>query len=181
MNKYILPVGAGVGVLAATAIALRVHAVSKAKAAQSTAKAPAAATNLPVQAAKTNAVASLAATAATQGITPELQRVIDTQGEQTPAQVAEVLAAIQAKSAGDNVATTGQTAVVTTHDEPPSGDLIIRDAPSASATQIGGAEKDGTVIVLDSSDATFARIQWGGGSRLPAATGFARKAFLKLV
>jgi hypothetical protein len=81
----------------------------------------------------------------------------------------------------DGVAATGQKAVVTTQDQPPSGDLIIRSAASGSAQQIGGAEKDGTVTILDSSDPTFARIQWDGGSRLPAATGFARKAFLKLI
>lgn len=82
---------------------------------------------------------------------------------------------------GDGVAAVGQQAIVTTNDPAPSGDLIIRSAPSGSAQQIGGAEKDGTVSVLDASDATFAKIAWGGGSRLPAATGFARKAFLKLV
>ncbi len=84
-------------------------------------------------------------------------------------------------NSGDGVAAQGQRAIVTTNDPAPSGDLIIRNAPNASAAQIGGAEKNGTVTVLDSSDPVFARIQWGGGSRLPAATGFARKAFLKLV
>ncbi len=81
----------------------------------------------------------------------------------------------------DGVAVQGQKAVVTTNDPSPMGDLIIRSAPSAGAGQIGGAEKNGTVIVLDSSDATFAKISWPGGSRWPACTGFARKAFLKLV
>lgn len=84
-------------------------------------------------------------------------------------------------SSGDGVAAAGQRAIVTTNDPAPSGDLIIRSSPSASAPQIGGAEKNGTVTVLDSSDPTFARIQWDGGSRLPAATGFSRKAFLKLI
>ncbi len=81
----------------------------------------------------------------------------------------------------DGVAVQGQKAIVTTNDPAPSGDLIIRSAPSATAGQIGGAEKNGTVTVLDSSDATFAKIQWSGGPRWPACTGFARKAYLKLV
>lgn len=74
----------------------------------------------------------------------------------------------------------GQLAIVTTNDPVPAGDLIIRSVPNG--TQIGGAEKNGTVTILDStSDPTFAKIRWNGGPRLPAATGFARKAFLKLL
>lgn len=84
-------------------------------------------------------------------------------------------------NSGDGVAAIGQRAIVTTNDPAPAGDLIIRSSASGSARQIGGAEKDGIVLVLDSSDSVFARIQWDGGSRLPAATGFARKAFLKLI
>jgi hypothetical protein len=84
-------------------------------------------------------------------------------------------------NSGDGVAALGQRAVVTTNDPAPSGDLIIRSAASTSAPQIGGAEKNGTVTILDSSDPVFARIQWGGGSRLPAATGFSKKQFLKLI
>lgn len=84
-------------------------------------------------------------------------------------------------ASGDGTAAAGQKAIVSTNDPAPAGDLIIRSSPSGSAQQIGGAEKNGTVIIVDSSDATFAKIQWGGGSRLPAATGFARKAFLKLI
>lgn len=88
----------------------------------------------------------------------------------------------QVAPAGPTVSSVpGQQARVTTNDPAPSGDLIIRSGPSASASQIGGAEKNGTVTVLDASDPTFAKISWGGGSRLPAATGFARKAFLKLL
>lgn len=89
--------------------------------------------------------------------------------------------AASALSSGDGVAADGQQAIVTTNDPPPSGDLIVRSSPSASAPQIGGAEKNGTVTIIDSSDPTFAKIRWGGGSRWPAVTGFARKAFLKLV
>lgn len=84
-------------------------------------------------------------------------------------------------NSGDGVAAQGQRAIVTTNDPAPAGDLIIRSSPSGTAPQIGGAEKNGTVTILDSSDATFAKIQWSGGSRLPGVTGFARKAFLKLI
>ena len=84
-------------------------------------------------------------------------------------------------SSGDGIAADGQKAIVTTNDPAPAGDLIVRSSPSATAPQIGGAEKNGTVTILDSSDPTFAKIRWNGGSRWPAVTGFARKAFLKLV
>lgn len=73
-------------------------------------------------------------------------------------------------------------AKVTTNDPAPDGDLIIRDGPSATANQIGGAEKDGTVTVLDgASNADFAKITWDGGARWPAATGWAHKSALALV
>lgn len=72
-----------------------------------------------------------------------------------------------------------RTAVVTTNDPPPSGDLVIRSAPSGTAPQIGGAEKNGTVTLLDTSDPTWAKISWSGGSRWPAITGYARKAYLR--
>ncbi len=89
------------------------------------------------------------------------------------------------QSGGAPAASSGsQKAIVTTNDPPPSGDLIIRSAPSASAPQIGGAEKNGTVTILNgdaSPDGLFAEIQWDGGSRHPASRGFARKAFLKLI
>ena len=72
-----------------------------------------------------------------------------------------------------------QTARVTTNDPAPQGDLIIRSGPSASAPQIGGAEKDGVVVVLfkDAGEG-FSEISWPGGSRLPAIDGFARTKFL---
>lgn len=72
-----------------------------------------------------------------------------------------------------------RTAVVTTNDPPPSGDLIIRSSPSGTAQQIGGAEKNGTVTILDASDPTWAKVSWSGGSRWPAVTGYARKAYLR--
>lgn len=76
-------------------------------------------------------------------------------------------------------AVVGQQAVVTTNDPAPNGDLIIRDRPGG--TQIGGAEKNGRVAIIQQVDDTWAEVQWPGGSRRPAARGFARKAFLKLV
>lgn len=81
----------------------------------------------------------------------------------------------------DGTAVAGQKAVVTTMQPAPSGDLIIRNAPNGS--QIGGAEKNGTVIVIipDVGDGIFAEIDWPGGNRLPAARGFAKKKFLKLI
>jgi len=74
----------------------------------------------------------------------------------------------------------GQLAIVSTQDPAPSGDLIIRDAPDG--TQIGGAEKGGTVVVLDPlDDSAWAHIAWPGGSRLGPATGFAHKSALRLL
>lgn len=83
----------------------------------------------------------------------------------------------------DGTAVPGQRARVTTNDPAPSGDLIIRSAPSQSASQIGGAEKDAIVLILDArtQDATFAKISWAGGPRRPPAEGFAKKAFLTLL
>jgi len=71
-------------------------------------------------------------------------------------------------------------ATVTTSDPPPSGDLVVRSAPDDSATQIGGAEKDGIVQVLNwSAGPNYAQISWGGGSRWPAITGYVHSAYLK--
>ncbi len=75
----------------------------------------------------------------------------------------------------------GKPAVVTTNDKAPEGDLRILASANATAKQIGGAEKYGTVYILESSDPTFAKIRWDGGTRWPACTGYARKAYLKLV
>jgi len=80
----------------------------------------------------------------------------------------------------------GQKARVTTNDSPPSGDLIMRTAPSDSAAQVvgGGAEKDGIVSILElqaSPDGVWSKIVWPGGSRRPAATGFAKRKFLTLL
>lgn len=80
----------------------------------------------------------------------------------------------------------GQKARVTTNDPPPSGDLIMRTAPSDSAAQVagGGAEKDGIVSILElqaSPDGVWSKIVWPGGSRRPGATGFAKRKFLTLL
>lgn len=74
-------------------------------------------------------------------------------------------------------------AKVTTNDPAPDGDLIMRDAPSESGTQVpgGGAEKDGIVQLINanaSGDGVWAEINWPGGSRRPAAHGFAKAKFL---
>lgn len=73
---------------------------------------------------------------------------------------------------------TGKKAIVTTKDPSPAGDLIVRDRPNGS--QIGGADKDGTVTILQDVDVTWAKVSWAGG-RWPAVEGFSRKAFLRVV
>lgn len=76
----------------------------------------------------------------------------------------------------------GILAIVDTQDPAPAGDLAIRSGASDEAPIIGGAEKGGTVIVLDgNASADFAKVQWDGGPRRPAATGFAHKSALSLV
>ena len=87
----------------------------------------------------------------------------------------------QLQQTGDGVAVDGQRAIVTTNDPAPAGDLVVRSTPSATGKQVGGAEKNGVVTILDSSDPVFARIKWNGGNRWPACTGFAKKQFLKLI
>lgn len=68
---------------------------------------------------------------------------------------------------------------VATNDPPPDGDLKIRSGPGTSYDQIGGAEKDGIVTILDlSDDGNWARIAWGGGVRRAPATGWAATRFL---
>lgn len=123
-------------------------------------------------------------TAFTSSTTAEAQEVV-AEANRRHISVAQLLlersGQLSPSKSGDGIAALGQKAIVTTNDPAPSGDLIIRSAPSQSAAQVGGAEKNGTVIVLDSSDPVFARIAWPGGNRWPAATGFAKKAFLKLV
>lgn len=82
-------------------------------------------------------------------------------------------------------------AIVTTKDAPPSGDLIVRSGPGMAYGQIGGADKNGTVQVLD-ADANpnepgiWAEIVWAGSTRTspkgwPPVSGFVKKAYLKLI
>ncbi len=174
-TKYLVGggVAAGVGLLA-----LRAKAVAKAKAS---------ATAAPAQQASP---AQVAAAATQAGVTvPQLQQAAANAGT-TPAAV--IQAATQAGvAAGDAAAAlvasatvapaaVVQMAQVTTNDPAPSGDLVIRDQPNG--TQIGGAEKDGLVVVINPNvDGDFAQISWAGGSRLGPAQGFAHKAFLRLL
>lgn len=77
----------------------------------------------------------------------------------------------------------GPKATVTTNDPPPSGDLIMRVAPNDASPMVdgGGAEKGGIVTIINpnaSFDGIWAEIFWPGGSRRPAARGFAKKKFL---
>jgi uncharacterized protein YgiM (DUF1202 family) len=74
--------------------------------------------------------------------------------------------------------------IVTTNDPAPSGDLIIRSGPSNSASQIGGAGKNTKVTILDwnaSADGVWAKITGAGALQWPGATGYAKKAYIKLV
>ncbi len=190
-----VPVIAGIA-LAVTAIGLRIRAVEQKK------KALAAATPATPVTAQSITPAQVAAAAQQSGVSvPEFTAAakavgatpqdLVAAGQNAGSAAADMIAA--AIAAGNNDPNAAgpsagpgpapslvQTAIVTTNDPPPSGDLIIRSAPSANAAQIGGAEKGGLVTILDPGDSTFSKIQWDGGSRLPAATGFARKAFLVL-
>jgi len=75
--------------------------------------------------------------------------------------------------------TTPATAVVTTHDPPPLGDLKVFNGINGS--QIGGVDKNGTVTVLQwNADGAnqWARIAWSGG-RNAAITGYVHQAYLQ--
>lgn len=174
-KKLYIGIGAGVGVLALAGVGLRLRAVSKAKAAGTPISfvpkvlSSAAAATATVPGPVSPAVSSNLSAASAQGVSA---------GDIVAAQI---LAGQVDATTGAPTSTAGQSAVVTTNDPVPSGDLIIRDAPDQSANQIGGAEKNGTVTVLDDTDAVFAKIAWLGGNRLPPAVGFVHKQFLKLV
>lgn len=71
------------------------------------------------------------------------------------------------------------TAVVTTHDPAPAGDLIVFNGINGS--KIGGVDKNGTVTVLQwNADGAnqWARIAWSGG-RNAATTGYVHQAYLQ--
>jgi hypothetical protein len=74
----------------------------------------------------------------------------------------------------------GRKAVVTTNDPAPAGDLIVRSQPNPTATQIGGADKGGTVTIIREVDGTWAEVLWPGG-RHPKVQGFVRKAYLRVL
>jgi hypothetical protein len=157
-------------------------------------------------AASAPAQAGLAAGAAAAGATPQqvqaaaaalggnFQDILAAQIAANPGVDPATVAAATAKSVLDSAAslqTTGtavnpatvQQARVQTNDPAPLGDLIIRSGPSLSSPQIGGAEKGGLVTVLDSGQVQgdFTHVDWAGGSRLPAAQGFAHTSALQLI
>lgn len=71
-------------------------------------------------------------------------------------------------------------ATVTTSDPAPSGDLKIHSGPSASAPQIGGADKDAIVEVVTEPGLPpgWAKVGTFGSSRNPQVTGYASLAYL---
>ncbi len=172
-GKITLPTGTGPGTPAAQAAAIQVPPEAQAAAAIAAGVDP----------------ALLAAAAARAGTTVEsvlaaAQNANPSDPVGAAAQAAASLAASadpQLQAAINPDSGGGQLAVVSTNDPAPSGDLVIRDAPDG--TQIGGAEKGGTVIVLDaiSPSSAWAHIAWPGGSRLGPATGFAHKTALQLL
>lgn len=200
-NLYIGLGAAGVGFL--TLVGLRLHAMAKQKDANAAALAsPNTPVTLPngnvVNAPPVNSNTSIAqAAAAAQGLPipppggPTLADLVTAIANPAATDVdlsqftADQLQAAQDLLNAQNDAQVtdgvGSPAIVTTNDPPPSGDLIIRDGPSTTADQIGGAEKDGTVTVLTVlSNADFAKIHWNGGGRWPAVTGWVKKQFLVL-
>jgi hypothetical protein len=77
------------------------------------------------------------------------------------------------------VPTAPATAVVTTHDPAPLGDLVVFNGINGS--KIGGVDKNGTVAVLQwNADGAnqWARIAWSGG-RNAATSGYVHQAYLQ--
>lgn len=181
----LIPVAIGGVVLAGTGVALRLRSIAKKKAVSSVtpSSTPVATAAQVAQAAQDVGVSvqQLNTAAVAAGTTPA---VLVGAAIQAGGSVADqILAAAQNPAAAAAVLPQSATAVVTTNDPPPAGDLIVRNNPSTSADQIGGADKDGTVTVLNpdaAGDNIFAEIQWDGG-RNPAVRGFVKKAFLRLV
>lgn len=208
----VVPVAIAGGAVVVTGIGLRLRAVAKQKEAAAAAAAlPAGSTPAAIPAAVPAAVAAqpqatpaaVAAAAASAGLTVDQVTQAAAAAGTTPAAVVGA-----AQAAGSSVAdaliaaaqadpnlqaqinpaavtsipqgATVQLGQVTTNDPIPSGDLVIRDQPNG--TQIGGAEKNGMVTVVNPDvDGDFAQISWAGGSRLPAADGFAHKKFIRLL
>jgi hypothetical protein len=68
---------------------------------------------------------------------------------------------------------------VVTRDPFPQGDLIIRTHAHHHARELGGAEKNGLVLVLRwDVNEDFAWIVWYGGDRHGPASGYVRKRYL---
>jgi hypothetical protein len=170
-GKFSLPTGTGPGTPAAQAAAAQVPPAAEAAAALAAGVDP----NVLAAAAAAAGTTVASVLAAAQNANPGADPAA------TAAQAAATLAASANLQAAINPQSGGQLAVVTTNDPAPSGDLIIRDAPDG--TQIGGAEKGGSVLVLDAIDpsSAWAHIAWAGGTRLGPATGFAHKSALKLL
>ena len=75
-------------------------------------------------------------------------------------------------------------AIVTTNDPAPAGDLFFRHSPGSPGIPGFGAEKGGTVTILNPDvlgDGVWAEVSWPGGSRLGPAQGFAKNQFLRPV
>ena len=129
--------------------------------------------------------ATAAAAGTTAAVLVAAQQAGSSVADQILAQAADPAAAAAVAAAAPAAAALppSVTAVVTTNDPAPAGDVIVRSAPNNSADQIGGADKDGTVTVLNpdaAGDGLFAEIQWDGG-RWPAIRGFAHKTALRIV
>jgi hypothetical protein len=71
-------------------------------------------------------------------------------------------------------------ATVTTSDPAPSGDLKVHSAPSASAPQIGGADKDAIVEVVTEPGlpSGWGKVGTFASSRNPQVVGYASLAYL---
>jgi hypothetical protein len=171
-GKFSLPTGTGPGTPAAQAAAAQVSPEAQAAAAIAAGVSP----DLLAVAAKAAGTTVASVLAAAQNANPS-----DPAGAASQAAASLAASITPDLQAAINPERGGQLAVVTTRDPAPSGDLVIRDAPDG--TQIGGAEKGGTVIVLDAIDpsSAWAHIAWPGGTRLGAASGFAHKSALQLL
>lgn len=76
----------------------------------------------------------------------------------------------------------GGDAIVTTSDPAPAGDVFLRRTPDSPGVPGVGAEKGGTVNVINPDvrgDGQWAHVQWFGGPRLDAAEGFVLTKFLR--
>lgn len=184
-----IPVAAGVLLLSGTALALRARAKKKkaAEAAQQSQPRASGSLSLPLPSLSIPSFTPSAPAPAPRAAPPPVfvPGVFDLPPAPAPApSPAAQQAAVQ--QIQEIVVQAGGTpgvrqARVTTNDAPPAGDLIVRSAPSATAPQIGGADKGAIVNVLrDLPGTEFAEIETAGG-RWKAVKGFARKKFLVFI